>query len=363
MTLRVNIRHRQGEFTLDARFSSDGGVTALFGRSGSGKTTIVNAIAGLVRPQEGRIEVDGAPVFDSQAGVWIPPHLRRLGYVFQEARLFPHMSVAQNLLYGQRFGGRTARGGASLADVVELLGVGGLLDRRPADLSGGEKQRVAIGRALLSHPRILLMDEPLASLDEARKQEILPYIERLRDEAVAPIVYVSHSAAEVRRLATTVVLMENGRVTGFGPPDQILAEAAGDTAESFGAATPVLPGFVVAREAPGLLRIATPAGELLVAGNGAQGEQIGVRIAMNTLLLAASAPSGLGACGVLSATVTRVEDGGGAWQGVTTRIGDADITTRATRAFIREHGIVPGRMVYIVVTKAWAESNALNAQS
>lgn len=358
MTLLVNIRHRQGEFTLDARFSSDGGVTALFGRSGSGKTTIVNAIAGLVRPQEGRIEVDGAPVFDSQARLWIPPHLRRLGYVFQEARLFPHMSVAQNLLYGQRFGGRTARGGASLADIVELLGVGGLLNRRPADLSGGEKQRVAIGRALLSHPRILLMDEPLASLDEARRQEILPYIERLRDQAIAPIVYVSHSAAEVRRLATTVVLVENGRVTAFGPPDQILADPARGDAGSIGAATAELTGFVMAQEAPGLLRVATPAGELLVAGAGSPGAQLGVRIAMTDVVLAASAPSGIGACGVLPATVTRVEDQGGPWAAVTARIGDAEIITRATHAFVQEHAVVPGGVAYLIVTRA--QTGAVN---
>jgi len=191
MTLRVDIRHRQGAFALDARFSSDGGVTALFGRSGSGKTTIVNAIAGLVRPQEGRIEVDGAPVFDSQARVWIPPHRRRLGYVFQEARLFPHMSVAQNLLYGQRFGGRGANGGASLAEVIDLLRIGGLLDRRPADLSGGEKQRAAIARALVVRPELLLADEPTGNVDPGMARRLLRLFLELHKSGTS-IVIATH---------------------------------------------------------------------------------------------------------------------------------------------------------------------------
>lgn len=354
MTLRVDIRHRQGAFSLDARFSSDGGVTALFGRSGSGKTTIVNAIAGLVRPQEGRIEVDGAPVFDSQTRLWIAPHRRRLGYVFQEARLFPHMSVAQNLLYGQRFGGRAAQAGATLADVVELLALGGLLGRRPADLSGGEKQRAAIGRALLSNPRLLLMDEPLSSLDEARKQEILPYIERLRDEAAVPIVYVSHSAAEVRRLATTVVLVEDGRVAAFGPPDQILARAAGEEAERPGGAAAVLSGRVRALAAPGLLRVETAAGDLLVAGDAAEAAQIGVRIAMSDVALAADRPTSLGVAGVLTGVVARVGAAGGPWLEVAARVGEAELAVRAPAAFVEAHGVAPGRVVHLVVVRACA---------
>ena len=182
MSLDIHIRHRQGAFALDIAFRSEGRLTALFGRSGAGKTSVVNIIGGLVRPQHGRVVVDDRTLVDTERGVFLPKHRRRVGYVFQEGRLFPHLSVRQNLLYGQWFTPKPERYG-SLDQVVELLGIGHLLDRRPALLSGGEKQRVAIGRALLASPRLLLMDEPLAALDEARKAEILPYIERLRDES------------------------------------------------------------------------------------------------------------------------------------------------------------------------------------
>src|SRR6185369_17584823 len=193
---------RLGDFVLDAAFDSPGGLTALFGRSGSGKTSLVNAIAGLIRPDRGRIVLDGVTVVDTERGVFVPMHQRRFGYVFQDGRLFPHLTVRQNLLYGQWFAGK-AEGRGELDRIAVLLDIAALLDRRPGRLSGGEKQRVAIGRALLSNPRLLLMDEPLASLDEQKKAEILPYIERLRDEMRLPIVYVSHSMAEVVRLASS----------------------------------------------------------------------------------------------------------------------------------------------------------------
>ncbi len=192
MTLSVDIRHRLGDFSLDAAFSSDGGVTALFGRSGSGKTSIIRIIAGLIQPDHGRVSLDGTVLADTDAQVFVPRHRRRFGYVFQEARLFPHLSVRQNLNYGRWFALKSEHG-ESFDGVVDLLGIAALLDRRPAKLSGGEKQRVAIGRALLSSPRLLLMDEPLAALDEARKAEILPYLERLRDETKVPIIYVPPS--------------------------------------------------------------------------------------------------------------------------------------------------------------------------
>src|ERR671931_1108660 len=209
--LEVDIEHRLAEFELDIHFRSGRGLTALFGRSGAGKTSVVNAIAGLIRPQRGRIVVDGSVLVDTEKGLFAPTHRRRVGYVFQEGRLFPHLTVRHNLLFGRRFAPDTARS-IGFDDVVELLGIGPLLDRRPGRLSGGEKQRVAIGRALLARPRLLLMDEPLASLDARRKDEILPYLERLRDQASVPIVYVSHSVAEVTRLATTIVLISDGRV-------------------------------------------------------------------------------------------------------------------------------------------------------
>ena len=222
--LEVDIEHRLGAFELDIHFRSGRGLTALFGRSGAGKTSIVNVIAGLVRPERGRVVVDGSVLIDTERRIRVPAHRRRVGYVFQEDRLFPHLTVRQNLLFGRWFAMRSSPA-ARLDDVVDLLGIGGLLDRRPARLSGGEKQRVAIGRALLAGPRLLLMDEPLVSLDAQRKDEIFPYIERLRDQAGVPIVYVSHAVAEVTRLASTIVLISDGRVRAVGPLQEVMGRA------------------------------------------------------------------------------------------------------------------------------------------
>jgi len=213
--LAVEIEKRLGDFTLSARFESAGGITAVFGPSGAGKTTLVNAIAGLIAPDRGRIAIDGTVLFDSERRINLPPHRREIGYIFQEGRLFPHLSVSHNLDYGRRMRGLPADA-KQLERIVGLLDIGHLLERRPGKLSGGERQRVAIGRALLARPRLLLLDEPLASLDAARKREILPYLERMRDEVGVPMVYVSHQAAELRRIATAVVRLEAGRVAAAG---------------------------------------------------------------------------------------------------------------------------------------------------
>ncbi|MET4802221.1 molybdenum ABC transporter ATP-binding protein [Bradyrhizobium sp. LB11.1] len=213
--LRVNVEKQLGEFSLSASFESEGRVTGLFGASGAGKSSLINMIAGLLRPDRGTIVIDGDVVDDTAAGIHVPTWRRRIGYVFQDARLFPHLNVAQNLDYGRRMN-RLAVDPAQRTRVVELLDIGALLDRRPGKLSGGERQRVALGRALLSKPRLLLLDEPLGALDEARKLEILPYLVRLRDEANVPMVYVSHDVAELRQLATQIVMLRQGRVTSFG---------------------------------------------------------------------------------------------------------------------------------------------------
>jgi molybdate transport system ATP-binding protein len=213
---RVSLVKRRKEFTLAASFAAPTpGVIALFGRSGSGKTTVVDMIAGLLAPDEGEVQLGGTALTDTRRGIAVPPERRRIGYVFQDARLFPHLTVKGNLHYGERRAAASPRY-IRFEEVVELLGLGALLHRRPHELSGGERQRVALGRALLSKPRLLLLDEPLGSLDEGRKVEILPYLVRLRDEAGIPMVYVSHDAAELRQLATQIVMLQRGRVTSFG---------------------------------------------------------------------------------------------------------------------------------------------------
>ena len=213
--LETAVEKRLGDFALTAAFAAEGGVTALFGASGTGKTSIISMIAGLIRPDRGRIVLDGETLFDADARIALPAWKRRIGCVFQEGRLFPHLSVKHNLDYGRWMSGLAADGKA-FAHVVDLLDIGRLLDRRPGKLSGGERQRVAVGRALLMQPRLLLLDEPLASLDAARKADILPYLERMRDDARLPMIYVSHDAAEVRRMATHVVMLADGRVTAQG---------------------------------------------------------------------------------------------------------------------------------------------------
>ena len=213
--LLVDIEKQLGDFRLETSFTSDGLVTGLFGNSGAGKTSIINMIAGLVTPDRGRIVLDGETLDDTALHLHIPPHRRRIGYVFQDARLFPHLSVRQNLDYGRRMN-QLDPDAAAEKHTVDLLDIGHLLNRRPAQLSGGERQRVALGRALLAKPRLLLLDEPLGSLDEERTAEILPYFVRLRDEASVPMVFVSHDAGEMRRLATNVVILKRGKIAASG---------------------------------------------------------------------------------------------------------------------------------------------------
>jgi molybdate transport system ATP-binding protein len=213
--LQVDLSKAFQSLAIEARFESEGGVTALFGPSGAGKTSIVNMIAGLLRPDRGAISLDGETLDDTARKIHVPAYRRRIGYVFQDARLFPHLSVADNLDYGRRMNGLSVDPAES-ERIIRLLDLDRLLDRRPGKLSGGEKQRVALGRALLSRPRLLLLDEPLGSLDEDRKAEILPYLVRLRDHSAVPMIYVSHSADEVRMLATQVIQLQRGRIIARG---------------------------------------------------------------------------------------------------------------------------------------------------
>ncbi|MGU3603860.1 molybdenum ABC transporter ATP-binding protein [Methylobacterium brachiatum] len=352
MSIQVDVHLRRGAFALDAAFAAGPGLTALFGRSGSGKTTLIDLIAGLARPDHGRIVTDGATLVDSAAGIFLPPHRRRVGVVFQDARLFPHLSVRTNLGYGRVFG-RQQADPAGFTAVTEMLGIGHLLDRRPAGLSGGERQRVAIGRALLAKPRLLLMDEPLAALDEARKAEILPYIERLRDEAGVPIVYVSHAVAEVARLATTVIVLEAGRVAASGPAEAILRRA--DLVPIHEAEAGALLDMVVAGADPetGPTRLTGQAGQLLVPGLAARviGTRLRVRIPARDVLVATERPRGLSARNILPGRVATLTPSGA---GVSVEIdcNGALIAARVTAAAIRELGLAPGRPVHVVIKSA-----------
>jgi molybdate transport system ATP-binding protein len=353
--LEVDIRHRFGRFELDARFRAGAGLTVLFGRSGSGKTSIVNVIAGLTRPAAGRVAVDGAVLVDTARGVFLPPHRRRIGYVFQESRLFPHLTVRHNLLYGRWFTPRAERR-ERLDDIVGLLGLDALLDRRPAQLSGGERQRVAIGRALLASPRLLLMDEPLASLDAPRKEEILPYVERLRDEARLPIVYVSHAVAEVTRLATTMVLLSDGRVEAVGPVPEIMGRL--DLAPMTGRfeAGAVLETRVAGHdEEAGLTRLAagpSPDEEFRVLQLDLPvGARVRVRVRARDVILGIARPTGLSALNILAGEIVEVapdEDG----PAVDVRLalpGGQTLLSRVTRRSVADLALAPGRRVYAIV--------------
>jgi molybdate transport system ATP-binding protein len=308
MTLAVDIRHCLGNLLLDVRFDARGGLIALFGRSGSGKTSVINVIAGLTRPDRAHVAIDGMVLVDTARGVFVPPHRRRIGYVFQDGRLFPHLTVRQNLLYGRWFAGLGGKSSGDFERVVDLLGIGRLVDRRPGKLSGGEKQRVAIGRALLADPRILLMDEPLASLDEDRKGEILPYIERLRDESKIPIVYVSHSVAEVARLATAIVLMAEGKVAAVGPATEIMQRLDLSALTGHTDTGAVIEATVERHDdAAGLTELSSPAGLWrLNRIDAAVGTRLRLQVHARDVILARQAPSEISALNVLSGVVAEV---------------------------------------------------------
>ncbi|WP_237479558.1 molybdenum ABC transporter ATP-binding protein [Lichenibacterium dinghuense] len=348
--LSVEVAHRRGAFALDVSFAAPGGVTALFGRSGAGKTTLVDAIGGLLRPARGRIALGDRVLLDTERGVFVPRHRRRIGTVFQEGRLFPHLSVRQNLLFGRWFAPK-GEPGPALDAVVDLLGIAPLLARRPAGLSGGEKQRVAIGRALLAKPRLLLMDEPLSALDDARKAEILPYVERLRDEAGVPIVYVSHSVPEVARLADTLVVLDAGRVTAAGPAAEVLSRL--DVAPLLGAreAGAVLDARVAAQdERFGLTTLDTRAGALRVPRIDLPlGSALRVQVPARDVMLSRGAPVGTSALNALPAVVAELRDLDGAGAEVRLDCGGAALLARITRLSLAEMALEPGVPVFAVV--------------
>ena len=347
MSLSVALSHQFPGFTLEVNFTAPPGLTALFGKSGSGKTSVINAVAGLLHPDQGRITADNTTLLDTRAAITLPPHRRRLGYVFQDAHLFPHLTVRQNLAYGRWFAPKT--NGPGFDDIITLLGLNALLNRRPTALSGGEKSRVAIGRALLSNPALLLMDEPFAALDETRKAELLPYIETLRDQTQIPILYVSHALAEVARLATTIVVLDQGRTLRAGPAADLLADP--DLAASLGirAAGAVLTATVTAQNSDGLTQLHTHGGPIwLPKIAAAPGTKLRIRIAAQDVILARQRPEGLSALNILQATITEIrlsEDGALIQIG----LGPEHLLARITRRSAEALALCPGQTVFAIV--------------
>lgn len=349
MTLEVDVTRRLGRITVEAAFEAGSGVTALFGRSGAGKTSVVNMIAGLLKPDRGRIAANGRVLFDSQARISLPVHKRRIGYIFQDGRLFPHLTVRQNLAYGRWFTPKDERS-AAFGQVVDLLDIAPLLSRLPASLSGGEKQRVAIGRALLASPKLLLMDEPLASLDEHRKQDILPYIERLRDEMRVPIVYVSHSLNEVARLASTIVLVSDGKAETAGPTVEIMARTDLFPLTGRFEAGAVIDCTVAGRDPEtGLLRLEAGGGSFLVpAADIATGTALRIRIRARDVMIAVEKPAGFSALNILPVTITDIRSDP-PYADIRLDCGGDALLARITEYSVRNLKLERGRKVFAVI--------------
>jgi molybdate transport system ATP-binding protein len=350
MSAEVAIRHAQGDFTLDVAFTAaSGGVTALFGPSGSGKSSIVHVLAGLTRPAQGRIVLEGRIVLDTKAGIFVPPEKRRAGLVFQDARLFPHMNVEKNLLFGWRRNEMRASA-QEVARTITLLGLERLLKRAPKHLSGGEKSRVALGRALLASPDILLLDEPLASLDAARRADILPWLERLRDIAKIPIFYVSHSLDEVARLADRVVLLDAGRVTAEGSVFDLLA---GQGAERpLGAVLQAKVGKIQ----DGLSTLTFAGGTLLVAAAGETGTRVRVRIGADEILIAREAPKAISANNILPVTISGVKLDGMLAE-VEMYCGSSRLVARVTAASVQRLQLTAGIGAFAVIKSVTVEGS------
>ena len=348
MSLSVSLTHRQGDFALDVAFEAPNGLTVLYGPSGSGKTTLINAVAGLLRPDRATIRVAQDTLCDTARGIWLPPHRRRIGYIFQDARLFPHLSVKQNLRYGRWFAPKSVPA-AKMDDIVGMLGIAHLLDRRPASLSGGERQRVAIGRALLAAPRIILADEPLAALDEARKQEILPYFERLRDELSIPILYVSHAPSEVARLATTVVALENGKVIGAGAAAQVLGDPR-VTPMGARAAGAMIEARIAGHDSDGLTELALGDLRLWVPRvSGALGTALRVHVQAQDVMIATRRPEGISALNILPVRIREIRMGQGPGALVQLSAGESVLLARVTRRSINSLGLAAGQDVFAVL--------------
>ncbi|TYC54130.1 molybdenum ABC transporter ATP-binding protein [Rhodobacterales bacterium] len=347
--LDVDITGRIGHLDLEARFSSDGGVTSLFGQSGAGKTTLTNMIAGLITPLSGRIAVNGTVLFDHAKGIDLPVRDRRIGHVFQDARLFPHMSVRTNLTYARWAGRRKST--RDFGEVVDLLGLDDLLDRKPPTLSGGEKQRVAIGRALLSDPRLLIMDEPLANLDQARRNDILPYLDRLCGEAGIPILYVSHSIEEVARLSTTLVILSGGRTPAYGPVADMLARTDLGRATGRHEAGALLEGKVARLDRQwGLTHVDIGGSFLQIPDLEAEiGTPVRLRIRARDVSLAVTPPEGLSIRNAFGAHIVSITEESGPYAEILCEVGGQTIRARITRASVHDLNLAVGKPVTVLI--------------
>ena len=346
------VRRRLGDFRLDVVFEAAGeGVTVLFGPSGAGKSQVLAAVAGAARPDAGRIVLGGRVLFDAAAHIDVPLQRRALGWVFQDARLFPHLSVAANL----RYGAKRTRGRPVIApfdEVVGVLGIAALLARRPRDLSGGERQRVAIGRALLSQPRLLLMDEPLSALDAPRRAEILPYLEGLKTRFRLPILYVTHALPELARLADRVVLLEGGTVTAQGPVNAMLGRADLPMLAGRRDAVAAFDAEVVDHDrARGLTRLRAGATVLRTTGTGqAVGTQVRVTVPAREVLVATEPPRGLSARNVVPARVAGLSAGPEGAVTVALQVdGGPDLLAAITADAVADLALAPGRPVWAVI--------------
>ncbi|WP_417810081.1 molybdenum ABC transporter ATP-binding protein [Thalassospira alkalitolerans] len=326
MSIAVDIHHKIGTLDLHAAFDiAEPGITALFGPSGSGKTTIINAIAGLLRPDHGRIVIHDRAVFDRERHINLAPRKRRVGYVFQDARLFPHLSVKANLFYGHKRSDSPLTRSAC-DDVIAMLGIGDLLSRRPNLLSGGEKQRVSLGRALLANPEILLLDEPLSALDQARKNEILPYLEHLRDTQHLPILYVSHAIDEVARLADQMVVMEDGKTLASGSVFDMLGRTdLGPLAGQFDTGT-VLPAKVVSRDPKSIVSFLECSGQRFVVPflGKRSGSLVRLHIRARDVMIARAAPPGISANNILPTRIMDIARNSGDTLDITLGLGHGD---------------------------------------
>lgn len=360
--LELNVKGSNGGFRVEAAFRAETGVTALFGTSGAGKTTLLRMIAGTIKPEQGRIAVGDLVLFDSERHINLKPEQRHIGYVYQDARLFPHLNVLRNLTYAQWAGKR--RSTRKLQEITELLGIETLLQRKPHQLSGGEKQRVAIGRALLSAPQLLLLDEPLSSLDHARRQEILPYLERLRDESGLPIVFVSHEVDEVARLADTLVLLEHGRVRTSGSVFDIFSRIDSAT-DGAGSSTSVLfQGIVTQNDA------AYAMAEIAIGGYSFQltdqtlqaGMNVRLRIRSRDVSLSRSAPFDISIRNIFPVTITSIASDEGPFAELSLQLGNVQLLSRISRKSVQDLHLQIGEQVFALVKAVSIDRSAARLQ-